>query len=309
MNMHPSRRRFLQGLALGGIAMHPSGPLAPTLTGAVEPILQPPSRGFRLGLAAYSFRDFFLKGKPGPSGKPVDMKGFIDYCAEHRCDAELTSYYFEPGMDEAGMLEIRRHAFLRGVVISGTAVGNTFTHAAGEARDKEMAGVKRWVDLAASMGAPHIRVFAGSVPKGLPVEVARRNTIAALEEAGEYAGRKGIFLGVENHGGIVPDAAGLLAVIQAVKSRWVGINLDTGNFNTPDPFLDLERCAPYAVNVQYKAEMKPQGQASRPTDTARVIGILRRAGYPGVVTLEYESAESPWTAVPRLLEDLRRHLG
>jgi sugar phosphate isomerase/epimerase len=118
-----------------------------------------------------------------------------------------------------------------------------------------------------------------------------------------------VFLGLENHGGIVAEAADLLDLVRAVKSPWVGINLDTGNFRTADPYADLARCAPYAVNVQIKAELQPRGKPQGPADLARLVRILREAGYQGYVALEYEAAADPWTAVPPLLGRLRELLG
>jgi sugar phosphate isomerase/epimerase len=105
--------------------------------------------------------------------------------------------------------QVRRHAFLRGLSISGTSVGNTFTHPPGPARDKEIALVKRWVDHAAILGTSHIRVFAGGAAKDQPRAEAVANCIAALEECADYAGRQGIFLGIENHGGHRRGTGGL----------------------------------------------------------------------------------------------------
>jgi UDP-glucose 4-epimerase len=47
--------------------------------------------------------------------------------------------------------------------------------------DREIADVKRWIDHAATLAAPHLRVFAGPVPQGVPEEEARRN--AAVKDA------------------------------------------------------------------------------------------------------------------------------
>ena len=39
--------------------------------------------------------------------------------------------------------------------------------------------------------------------------------------------------------------------IEAVDpSPWLGINFDSGNFRTDDPYRDLEKIAPYAVTAQ-----------------------------------------------------------
>ncbi|MBI2925736.1 MAG: sugar phosphate isomerase/epimerase [Verrucomicrobia bacterium] len=296
-----SRRCFSQRL-LHGAALLAGGRLLSRPARAIEPFKRPGPPRLLLSLAAYSFRDFLQHKDPA---KRIDLFQFVDFCADHGCvGTEVTSYYFPANFTHDYLIRLRRHAFLRGVDISGTAVGNDFTKPKGAERDKEIALVKKWVDHAAVLGAPHIRVFAGSA-KDVPPAEAKRLCIEALEECGDYAGQKGIFLGLENHGGIVAEADGLLEIVRAVTSPWVGVNLDTGNFHTADPYGDLARCAPYAVNVQVKTELAPRGQKSQPADLPRLIKILRDANYQGYVALEYEAAEDPWIAVPRALKELK----
>jgi sugar phosphate isomerase/epimerase len=128
--------------------------------------------------------------------------------------------------------------------------------------------------------------------------------IETIAECCEYAGRKGIFLGLENHGGIVAEPDDLLEIVKAVESPWFGINFDTGNFHTADPYADLARCAPYAVNAQVKVEIQPRGEPKGAADLGRLIEILRGSRYQGYVALEYEAAEDPWVAVPPVLRRL-----
>ena len=236
----------------------------------------------------------------------MDFTKFLDFCAAHGCDgAELTSYYFPADVSDAMLLAVRRHAFLRGVSVTGTAVGNTFALPDGPELEKEKAGVRQWIDRAAVLGAPHIRVFAGSA-KGIDEAAARKQVIRSLEELGSYAATKGVWLGVENHGGVVATPDGLLEIVRAVQSPAVGINLDTGNFHGVDPYADLERCVPWAVNVQVKVEMRPAGaKAAEPADLTRLCGMLKSAGYQGWVTLEYEARPDPFVAVPEHLKALR----
>ncbi len=165
--------------------------------------------------------------------------------------------------------------------------------------------MKKWIDLYAALGAPHIRVFAGTAPRGTSRAEAMKHCIGALEECADYAGRRGIMLGLENHGGIVAEADELLEILRVLKSPWVGINLDSANFHTADPYRDFERCAPYAVNVQLKSEVQRRGAKKELSDIPRLAKLLKAAGYRGYVALEYEAEEDPWTAVPRLLEQLR----
>jgi sugar phosphate isomerase/epimerase len=154
-------------------------------------------------------------------------------------------------------------------------------------------------------GAPHIRVFAGPVDKALDLATSKKLAIEAFEECADYAGRRGIFLGLENHHGIVSEPEDLLDIVRAVKSPWFGINLDTGNFYTDDPYADLAKCAPYAVNVQVKVDIRRRNdKETSPADFNRLIKILRDANYQGWVALEYEAKEDPWTGVPKYLGQL-----
>lgn len=267
-----------------------------------------------LSLAAYSFRPFFdqMRGKPSklPAEEQITMLDFIDYCAEQGFDgAELTSYFLPPDLDQAAGIELKRRAFLRGIEVSGTAVGNNFTHPAGEERDAQMAYVKHWIDRSVDMGAPHIRVFAGKHGKDLPEDKAWANVVENLREAGDYAGQRGIFLGIENHDS-VGDHETLLQLVKDADHPWVGVNLDTGNFRTEDPYVDMEKTAPYTVNVQVKVELKRLGSdVKEETDLKRVADILRAANYQGYVVLEYEAKENPYEAVPPLLEEMREIFG
>jgi sugar phosphate isomerase/epimerase len=305
MQAQLNRRSFLKSstVSLAGFAL-----LRP-MARAIEPLARRGPARLQLSLAAYSFRQFF-KGtspaQPAAAGRQIDLFEFIDFCAEHGCDGtELTSYYFPKEPTGEFLLQLRRHAFLRGVAVSGTSVGNTFTLPPGPKRDEQIALVRKWVDYASIMTAPHIRIFAGSAPKDLSKAEARKLCIGAIEECAEYAGQKGVFLGLENHGGIVADVGDMLEIVRGVKSPWFGINLDTGNFHSEDPYQDLAACAPYAVNVQVKVEIQRRGQGKEESDLSRLTKILREANYQGYVALEYEAAPDPWTAVPAWLKRMK----
>ena len=89
-----------------------------------------------------------------------------------------------------------------------------------------------------------------------------------------------------------------------MANPWFGVNFDSGNFETDDPFADLAKIAPYAVNAQLKVSISPGGKR-QPADFERIVRILKDAGYRGFVALEYEESESPFKAIPRILDQLR----
>lgn len=307
-----TRREFVQNAAVAALAAAaaPLAGRAATPATPANPFKRSGPARLRLSLAAYSFRDSFptMRGKANAkaptSGAAMDMFKFIDYCAEHGCDgAELTSYFFSDESD-ALMLALRRHAYLRGLPISGTAVGNNFSHPKGAARDEQIAYTKKWIDKASLLGTSHLRVFAGMAPKDFPRAEADKMVVATLQEVAAYAGQRGVFLGLENHDSI-RTAAALLPMVQAINSPWVGVNLDSGNFHGTDTYEDFAACVPYSVNVQLKAEVGHRAGGKVPADYKRFIQILRDGGYQGWVVLEYESS-NPAREVPKHLEQLRR---
>lgn len=284
----------------------------------IEPIQRAGKSRMQLGVAAYSFRDYFQwsrgKEQKTTEGKKLwSILDFIDWCADNNVPgAEVTSYFFPPDVDEAFLLEVKRHAYLRGVQLAGTAVGNNFALPKGEKLDAEIASVKKWIDYSAIMSAPHIRVFAGPVPKDISIEEAVANCTAAYQACLDYAAQKGIFLGLENHGGIVAEPENLIKMVQAADSPWAGINFDSGNFHTEDPYGDLAKIAPYAINVQLKMVMRAKGversDPGEPTDIPRLIKILRDANYQGWFTIEFEEKKDPFVELPRIIDELRPQL-
>jgi sugar phosphate isomerase/epimerase len=292
-----NRRQFLIGSTAAAAA---TGLLSARGADAAEPVArQTPSR-LKLSCCAYSFRQY-LSGKD----KTMSLEDFIGLCAEWGVDgAELTSYYFEAQTPEY-CHKLRRACFLAGLDVSATAIGNSFATPPGEGRQKQVALVAQWVDLAVEMGAPVMRVFGGSAPKDTTNEQATTWAIETLQEAETHAAERGIFLALENHGGVTATPDGVLTILKGVNSVWVGANLDTGNFRTADPYGDMARVAPYAVNVHLKTSVAAQGKPGEATDFARIAGILRDAGYSGYLSLEYEAKEDPKTAVPRLMQEIR----
>lgn len=297
------RRAFLRDgmLVAAGAA---GGALFPLSVRGIEPINTGGESHIKLSCAAYSYRKYLTGDSPS-----MTLDDFIDHCAAMKLDAcEPTSYYFPETVTPEYLNHLKHRAFLEGLDISGTAVGNNFCLPPGEHREKQIAHVKRWIKYAAALDAPVIRIFSGSTPAGHTEAEARRWAVEGIEECCDYAGQHGVFLALENHGGLTAQVEGFLQLVEAVRSPWFGVNLDTGNFrNTSDPYADLERCAPYAITVQVKTEMKPRGSAStEEADLARIVGILKRVGYRGYIALEYEAAEEPLTAIPRYCAELRR---
>jgi sugar phosphate isomerase/epimerase len=294
--MIPTRRDFLRTTTAAA--------LTPAAAFAIDPIKRPgPKADLKLSLAAYSFNKALDLKKP-----TMTLFEFIDLAAELPLDAvELTSYYWAETTDEY-LDKLRTYCDKRKLAVSGVPVGNTFTFKDETKRANEVKKVKEWTARAAKLGAKTVRIFAGNLEKGEKMEDAQKRVVDCMNECCETAEKLGVMLALENHGGITDSAEHLLELVKPVRSPALGVNIDTGNFHTADPYADIAKIAPYGVVSQVKTEVYPSNKKEE-ADLGRVIKILKDANFHGYVALEYEAAEDPKAAVPRYVKELKKHIG
>ena len=298
-NQSFTRRSFLKmgSLGLGLAAVNPGSVLASPKKAKID------DSRIKLSLSAYSFVDHFRNDK-------LTMTEFIDYCDKLNLDGtELTSYFFE-SEEDSYLLELKNKCFHLGLPISGTAIGNDFITPKKEERQKQVESVKYWVDKAAILGAPSIRVFGGGgIPDGYTEKDAYDWVIPSMKECVEYASQKGIVLAIENHGGFPTTSEQVIKIIQEVNSPWFGANLDTGNF-AGNWYRQMMEVAPYSVVVQLKVNVRSTVEGGRPitADAERIVSMLKNEGYRRYIALEYEE-ESPYEDIPVWVDRLRECIG
>ena len=270
-------RRELFGWTAGALAAGSATLASPRPPGRSRPSAGRRPSHLKLSIAAYSYRHY-LTGKNSPK---LDLFDFVNLAADMALDGvEPTSYYFPPDVTPDYLNRLKLHAFKLGLDISGTAVGNNFCLPPGPKRDEQIALVERWIDHAAELDAPVIRIFAGNVPGDRPRNRPSRWAIDGIKAVLPYAAKKGIVLALENHGGITGTPDQILKLVKAIDSPNFGVNLDTGNFRGADPYAEIAQLAPYAFNVQVKTEIQRSGSTSKEeADLARIVGILREARY------------------------------
>lgn len=289
--MSPSsdRRHFLKQAALLPAA---TAGLALTSRAAATPltVIRPEPDPLKLSLNAFSFHTALLDGLAGKTGG-IPLSAVLDFCVKHGFAAiDPTGYYF-PGYPEVPARDFvntfKRQAFRLGLEISGTGIRNDFAQPDVEKRAADVRRAKAWIEAAAEMGAPVLRVFAGAVPKGYEQkwDEAAAWMIDAIGECVEHGRKHGVIIGVQNHGDMLKSADECLKVMQAVNSEWCGLIVDTGNMLTDDPYADIARVVPHAVNWQVKESIY-NNDRSRPADLPRLCRIIRDGGYRGYVPIE-----------------------
>ena len=288
-----NRRTFLTttGAALAAAAVPGAAPQPPQAA--------PGKARFRTGLVAYSYRQALQT-------KTMTYEDLIRIAVDTGTDGIDMTVYWMPSTGDDFLLALRRLAYRNRVEIYSIGTRVRLAQTTAGAREKELVELRKWVDVAQKLGTTHVRVFGGSKPEGVTLDQAIDLAAETLKRGAEYAGARGIILGVEDDGGITEFAKETIAIVTRADSPWAGMNLDIGNFRPPKVYEQIEMSIPYAVSTHVKVEMAlDDGKTRGPFDWDRVFAMFARHGFKGYMGLEYESASDPATAVPRYLKQLK----
>lgn len=252
----------------------------------------------RAGLVAYSYRKQL-------AAKTLDYETLIRRVADFGLEGLDTTVYWFPDTSPAYLAKLRHVAYKNAVSLYSVAVRVRLCQPTAELQRAEVEEAKKWVDVAERLGAGHVRVFGGKIPEGATEAQAIGWAAEVAKRAGEYAGSKGIVLGVEDDGGLTTTAEPTVAIVKQTDSPWVGINLDTGNF-PKNGYAQVALCLPYAVSTHVKEKIGSVDGGKEKADWERLAQMFVKAGYKGFLALEYESEGDAETAVPVLAAELRR---
>jgi sugar phosphate isomerase/epimerase len=246
------------------------------------------------GCCAYSYRNYLQHG-------PMTMEDFILNAVDLGIDGvDITTYYLK-STEPSYILGLRRLAFRNGVLFSGAAIGTDMCQPDPTKRKEELEKIKKWIEVTESLGASHLRVFGGELPKGTTEEQGIQWVVETMKPACDYAATRGITLGIESHGGITSRAANIVEILRRVDSPYAGCNLDISNFQE-DPYTQIELCIPYATHTHIRDFY---GEARKPLDLDRVWKLFVEGGYKGFMSAEYEGEEDAKTGVPKLLARIK----
>ena len=226
----------------------------------------------------------------------MDQLRWIEECAALGLDGvELLSVHFQ-STEKDYLRAVKKACADRRLTIAMVSAGGRLTTSDDAMREKEVAELERWLDVAAWMGAPLLRFFCG---KGAELEAGGKplqdKVVDAMRRVAAAARERGIVAALENHGGTTADQ--LLSLHRDVGSEWLAFTLDTGNFPPvsavgPQTYSSIEQCAPHAAIVHAKFFNVGADGRDADFDWERIHGILRKVGYNGFLSVEYEGKDA-----------------
>ena len=275
-----------------------------------------PRRPNPIGVSTYSFWRYRKDTK-------LTIDKCIDLAAEMGFDGVEILHVQMQREDDAYLRQLKRQALVNGLELHGLSTHQSFVSPKKESREENIKKTEYCLELAYKLGIPTIRVNTGRwgtsgsfdelmknrgiepTLKGYTEDQGFQWVIDSFAQLAKTAEKLGVVMGLENHWGLGRTAAGVLRVVDAVKSPWLEVTLDTGNFldNTYEQF---ETLAPRAVLVQAKTYFGGGTWYTLDLDYQKIAGILRKHNYRGFVSLEFEGKEDLRTAVPKSLAMLRK---
>ncbi|NNE93762.1 MAG: sugar phosphate isomerase/epimerase [Verrucomicrobiales bacterium] len=279
----------------------------------------PPPGTNRIGVSSYSFWAFH-RDELRPLETNLDHAARMGFDGLEILQRQLVS------TDNSALQKIKRHAFLNGLDLMGYSTHQGFLSPDKEKRQKNIDHTIDCLEQAYQLGIPTMRVNSGTwgTSKNFDELMANRGeekpiegyteedaymwVIDAYETLVPEAEKRGVVMGLENHWGLGRTPEGVKRVVDAVKSPWLAVTLDTGNF-LEDPYDRLAALASQTVLLQAKTYYGEGRWYTLDLDYARIAKILKLANFGGYVSLEFEGKEDPLTGIPKSLELLRKHFG
>jgi len=264
------------------------------------------ANGLKTSLNAFSFNTPLSDGT-------MTISDLLDFCADSGFEGvDVTGYYFKgyPQVpSDEYLFQIKRKAFRLGIEISGTGVRNDFTIADKIKREQEVALVKNWIEVAAKIGAPVIRIFAGSQKNvGITAEQVTEWMLKDIQTCVDYGKQHGIIIGLQNHNDFIQTASQLNSIIETINSEWLGLIMDTGSYRVNDLYEEIALSVKHAVNWQVKEKIFIKGE-EKETDLNKLMGIIKSSGYKGYLPIETLGEGDAKVKVTTLLERLKKALG
>jgi sugar phosphate isomerase/epimerase len=277
----------------------------------------PASARERIAIASYPFRDFIA----GPSehgggslAQKMDIKDFAAHVAAKFNIRKIEPWSQHFRSTDAGYLEEFRATVekARGAVANIAADGEHSPYAMDSAeRDRAVAFSKKWIDVAAAIGAPSVRTNIAEAKDGKP-DVER--AAESLRRVAEHAATKNVVVNLENDNPVSEDPFFLVQLIEKVNSPWLHANPDFGNTLATGreeyAYRGIEAMFQHAYSICHVKAMEVNERTGQEyhVDMAKTFGILKRANYRGYCSMEFDSPGDPYAGTSSLIEQTLKYL-
>ena len=218
------------------------------------------------------------------------------------------------------LAQTKQELAARGLKIACVSSSSAMHESDPEKREKSLADARRFIDLAAGLNAPYVRVFGNEI-KGSKEEVIAR-VAAGLRTLADYAGPRGVTVIIESHGDFT-DSPTLKEVLTRADSPHAALLWDahhTFAASHEEPEHTVNELGKWIRHTHLKDSVSDgkdrkyvlTGKGDVPIE--RQVQALRKINYQGYLCFEWEKVWHPELtdasiAIPDYMRVMSEYLG
>ncbi len=252
---------------------------------------------------AFSFNKMLRDGE-------MNFDDMMEYAAEIGLNAvDLTGYYFGNYPEvppDTEIFRLKKKALGLGLNISWMGVRNNFCNPNAEDRKKDIELIENWLIVSQKLGASIMRIFAGRGSyEGYTKDQVKQWMVEDLKSCARLAEKTGVIAGLQHHNDFLFKADEVIDILKRVDSEWLGLILDVGSLDDPDPYREIEKLAPYADYWFVKEHVTQNGKRV-PVNMDKIAAILKKENYQGYISFESLSDGDPKQIVREMFESFQQ---
>jgi sugar phosphate isomerase/epimerase len=306
------RRDFLK-TAIASAAL-PSLPRHLAAQAAAPSVRFPAAPRERIAVASYPFRDFIAGARdPHATSSKMPIKEFAGHVRQkfNVTHIEPWSQHFL-SLDPAYLDDLKETVGKAGCGFANIAADgrDSFYSPDPAVRERAVEFGKRWIDVAAHIGSPSVRINLAADKKAKPDAALVAESLKVLAA---YAAGKGVVVHHENDNPVSEDPFFLASVLDLVGSPWVRALPDFGNslaaLPAEEAYRGLELLFAHAYGISHVKDPISNDQGVRvPVDLARVFAIAKKHDYRGYFSMEWDTEGDPYAGTTKLIEATLQNL-
>ena len=285
---------------------------------ASEPSIRFPTEArARLAVGSWPFREFIESptntGARNPNKPRMDLKDFgamvVKKFGLHNIEP-LDSHF--RSTDEAYLHELRETTEKAGAHIINIPVDlqDSFYDPNVSRRFMSIKAGSRWIDIAAAVGSPSVRLHIAGVRNGQP-NLAR--AIASLKQVADYGAEKNVVVNLENDDNFTEDPFFIVEVLERVNNPYLHALPDFCNsMLTHDQEFNnraMEAMFKHAYNISHMKDSEVGDNGKLHTvDVGKCFEIAKAAVYRGYFSMEWEGGGDPYEGTQKLIDSSLKHL-
>lgn len=287
----------------------------------------------KISVSSYSFQQYIRQGKltqydTVEEARKIGLEAieFIDMAPKDGATLEEQKEY---------AFKIRRRADELGMTINAYTIGANLYRGSDEENEIEVARLCNQLDVADILGASVMRHDVcwalGKTGNARSFDLMLPTIAKNARKVTEYGQTLGIKTCSENHGTVAQDSDRVERLVNAVAHDNYGLLVDFGNFCCVDEnnVTAVSRVAPYAVHAHAKDMHIYPGTGPNPgtagmtrggnwyrgaiigqgnVPVKQCIRIMKKAGYDGYLSIEFEGVEDCIYGITKGYENLKKYI-